>query len=80
MRVVRHHDAHQRAVLGRNIFIVERDVTMEPEDARVVIRPVLHFAEFHIPHDVVDAQNATVVACQWRGREARQKRPFVILV
>src|SRR5208282_1039066 len=39
-----------------------------------------HLAEFHISHDVVDAQNATIVPGEWRCHEPWQKRPFVILI
>ena len=41
---------------------------------------LLHFAEFHISYNVIDAQNAAVVPCQWRRRVAREKRPLVVLV
>ena len=61
MRIVRHDDAHQRAVLGRNILVVKSDVAMESEHASVVVRPELHLAEFDISHDMIDAQNAAIV-------------------
>ena len=80
MRIVRHDDAHQRAVLGGNVFVVECDVAMEAEDVRVVVGPVLHFSLFDVAHDVVDAENAAVVSCDGRCHEAGHKRPIVAFV
>ena len=80
MRIVGHNDAHQRAVLGRNIFVVEGDVAVEAENAGIIFGPVFHFAKLHVADNVVYAQNAAIISGDRRGGESGQKRSFVIFV
>src|SRR5690348_6906840 len=51
MARISHHLRAQRGVLGRNIFVVERDELRKAEDAPVKISPGVHLA----PPDVADA-------------------------
>src|SRR5918996_3099235 len=45
---------HQRRVLGRDRLVREMDHLRHPEDALVVVDPLLHVAELDVADDVVD--------------------------
>ncbi len=78
MRVVGHHDAHERAVFGRDVLVVEADVAREAEHAAVPVGPLVHLAELDVADHVVDAQDAGLLARDSRADEAWQERPVVV--
>ena len=71
MRVIRHDDAHQGAVFGRDVFVVESYITVKSENIGVEIRPLVHLAGFYIADDVVDLHNAAIIS---RNRGCRKAR------
>ena len=77
--VVGHHDAHQRAVLGVDVLVVEADEPLEAEDPRVPVGPVVHLSELDVADDVVDAQDADVVTGHVARRVAGQERSVVVV-
>ena len=79
-RIVGHHDAHQGAVLGRDVLVFEGQEPLEAEHALIPFRPVVHAAEFHVAHDVVDPQQAEVFTGPRSLDEAGQERPVVRVV
>src|SRR6267378_5744684 len=61
-RIVGHHDAHQGAVLGGNIFVIKAYEAAEAQHATVPFGPFVHLSQFDIAHDVVDTQDSGRIA------------------
>ena len=79
-RIVGHHDAHQRAVLGGNILVVEADEPLEAQDAAVEFRPFVHPSQLDIAYDMVHPLDADRLPGDFVRLKARQERPSIILV
>jgi hypothetical protein len=80
-RAVGHDLRHQRGVLGRDLLVGEVDHLGHPEDALVVVDPLLHVAELDVADHVVDAHEQQLVRVVRRHLgaplEARQERALV---
>ena len=71
---VRHHLRHQRRVLGRDVVVGEVDHLGHPEDALVVLDPVVHAAELDVADDVVDVRQADAALRVRRSTTPRRSR------
>ena len=80
VRAVAHHDAHERAVLGGDVLVVERDEGVEAKHLHVVVDHGVHLVPADVADDVVDpAEPARDGRDRLPGLEAREEGAGVVV-
>ncbi len=70
----------KRRVFGVDVLVVEADEALEPQDVAVPVGPVVHLPELDVADDVVDAQDADVLAGHVALDVARKERAVVVVL